>query len=149
MEESEDLVSDGRREIDQHFLTTDQIEVGNRWIRAQIVLAEGAYFANRRDNLIAPIDLHEEALQALGGYITRNALQVATGPGFRQGDLIDVSGKDLDGYLGDAAPKILEQADGDGVALFPGGTAWHPNSDRPVRRPVAHDRGKDLALEGL
>src|SRR5262245_14665403 len=100
-------------------------------------------------DLIALIDLREEAPQALGRNIKRDVLDIATGAGFREGGLVDVGGKDLDRCISHLVANILEQTNGDGIALFPASTSRHPDSDRLVCRSVAEDGGKDFALECL
>ena len=101
---------------------------------------EDAQLAERWLHLVGVVLLDEEACQALGAHVLRNALGVAAAARGLQRLRINVGGKHLDARHAREAVHVLAQEDGERVGFFPGGAAGHAH---------AHLVGGALAREQL
>ena len=100
-------------------------------------------------DLIAAVHLDKEALQTFRREIPCNALRVSAGPGFVDGPVTEIRGKDLDGDIRGFFPQKLNQGDGDRVGFLAGGASRHPYPDWRLEFTIFCDLGKDLLSQGF
>ena len=74
-------------------------------------------------------------------------LPVLAGPGRLNGGIIDIGAENLQRRLFITLIKELQETDGQGVDLFAGGAAGHPDTDGRIRGPILHQGREDRVLQ--
>jgi hypothetical protein len=117
-----------RRQVNQHILAREQIDVRERRVCEQIMLGKDAELTDALVNLVAPIDTEKEVIETCWREHTDGSFWIETGPGGLDGPGIEISAKELErGNRQRTLTENLEQADRQGVDFFPGGAARHPH----------------------
>ena len=138
-----------RAQVDQQIAATDQVQVGERRIFGHILLGKDAHLPYRFDNLISPVDSHEEPPQTLRRDAGDQSLGIEAGAGPVERAVADVGGENLErrgaqtgfGGLSGLQPQIFQHGHGQRVSLFAGGATGHPNPHRAALVVVPEQSG--------
>src|ERR1039458_7553069 len=108
-----------------------------------------AAVANRADDLVSRVHIHEKALQPLGGYRRRTAGTDNAGAGLLDAPLTGIGAEDVDGIVQAGGLQVFDEADGDGINLIARRASGNPHADWLARLPFPHNRGEDALFQGL
>ena len=150
MKQGDELLLQLAAHIDQQVAATDQIEFGERRILDHVLLGKDQQIADDLVDAIGAVRiLAEKARQPLGRDIGGDAGGKDAAAGLFDGLLsMSVAKTCTLKVLSQRLQMLLEQ-DGDGIGLLAGGTAGHPDPNRPACGLVGKKARDDLCLEGF
>ena len=137
--------------VNEQVAAANQIEPGERRVFGNVMFRKHQHVSNALVHAVtAAIRLQaEKARQPLGRYIHCDAGRVQRGAGSGNGAAVHIAGKHLQLDGRPERRRMLLQQDGDGIGLFAGGAAGHPDADATARRFVRKQFGNDLRGEHL
>ncbi len=147
VQQRNDAILELRPEVNHQVPAADQIHRGEGWIPRDVVFREDAEISQVASNLIAPLGLGEEALQALLGDLTLDARGKAARARLLDDRGAQVRSEDLDRQLAARFAQEFAQANGDRVDLLARRATGDPDADRSVAGPALAQFRKDQRAE--
>ena len=136
-------------QVNHHVAATDEFHAGKRGVGKQVLQTKHHRFAQRLVDLVALLLGHfgEIAAQPGRGDVRRNAGGVAPPAAHFQGFAAGVGGKYLHraGFAGQA--QAVQHQHGQGVGLFAGGAARHPDANGFVVVFAGHQRRNHVGFQ--
>jgi hypothetical protein len=149
MEQQKNLLLRLGAQIDQEVTAGNQVQARERRIGQHILRREDHDPAQLGYDPIAVLLLSKEAGEPQRQYICGDRFRIASLAGDRNRILVDIGGEDLQLDIPLRRRDFLEKEHGEGIGLFPGAAAGHPDPQRPVRRLPADEIGDHLLLQQL
>ena len=147
MEEGEHPLLKRRTHVNQYIAATDEIELGERRILAQVMPGKHAPLTDLLADLVAISHFHKEALQTLRGDIGHRGFRVCAGPCPVDGRRTDVGAENLESGPGGPFVQEFQKCDRKRVHLLARGASRNPYAKRLTWRPIRHQLGEHLSLQ--
>src|SRR6185437_15992746 len=136
-------------QVNQHILTGEQVQPGERRIREEIVLGEDTAFADGLVNLVVAIDGAKEVIEPRRGERADRLGGIEASPGVLDCLEVEIGAKQVEGSGKRVFGEKLQHADSKGVNFLSGGTAWYPHPQGGVCGFSCHQTRQDLLGQRL
>ena len=148
MEQPHQLLLKFGAQVNQHIAAGEEVQPRKRRVLDEAVHREEAHLAQLFLHLVRMVLLDEEALQALGSHVFRNAQRVdAPAGGLQRLPSMSVANTWTWRHHGERR-HVLAQEDGERVGLFPGRAAGDAYAHLVGGAFVREQRGDDRPLQG-
>ena len=142
MKKGEHPLLQSRAHVDQYIAATNEIELGERRIFAQVMARKHAPVTDLHADLVAVSHFHKKTLQTFRGEIGHRSFRVCSRPRTVNGRRADIRAENLDRGRRGASFQEFQQRDGD---------REHAVAERlePVRRQASAARAPGHVGHGV